>query len=300
MVDSGVYIAGVGGHADWAGNEAYGCDLASETPAWVMLRQPTPDSQVVLNASHYLDGRPTASHTYYSLHGDWRRKKVFRLGTGITYGSGNFTGPNVDAFDLASKDWDRALAWPSVPEEPSYGNSQVQHPVTGDIYIVANTRLWRFSQSLGTWLELAAIPQNGTASYARGAVIDVIRNRLVVLGNAYKLPAGILVYDLVTNTWNDSLSLTGADAASVAAYLGNAAHHNLSLDRYIVKTDNAGEILTVDPRTFAVGRMTTTGGEAIPEAVNRVWGKFAAMPALGGYVYQPSGTSKLWFLAGAA
>jgi hypothetical protein len=172
--------------------------------------------------------------------------------------------------------------------------------VTGDVYVVGATRLWRFSQSLGTWLELARIPQNGTAAYGRASLIDVTRRRLVILGDSYRLPAGILIYDLVSNVWSNSTSLSGADAAAVASVLGNAAHHDLGLDKYIVKTDNAGEILTVDPRDFSVGRLSTAGGDAVPVAVNRVWGKFAAIPALGGYVYQPSGESKLWFLAGQA
>ena len=298
VVDSSVYMAGVGGHADYGGNEGYGCNLAAEAPVWVMLNQPTPDAQIALNASHYADGRPTSSHTYYALHGDWKRKKIFRMGTGVTYGNGNWSFANVDAFDIAARDWDRASQWPSVPEQPSYGNAQVQHPDTGDIYVVGNTRLWRFSQSEGAWLQLAAIPQNGTAAYGRATVVDSRRNRLVVLGNAYRTPVGILIYDLLNNRWDDSAFMTGADASKVGSYLGNCGHHNLAIDKYIIKTDNAGEVLTVDPNNYSVGRLTTIGGDSIPAAVNRVWGKFAAIPALGGYVYQPSGVDKLWFLAG--
>jgi hypothetical protein len=297
VVDSGVYMAGVGGHADWGGNEAYGCDLAAELPGWVMLSEPTPDAQIVLNVPHYLDGRPTSAHTYYSLHGDWLRKKVFRMGVGVSYGNGNFAFPNVDAFDLASKSWDQANRWPEVPEELAYAKSQMQHPVTGDIYVIARTRMWRFSQSLGTWLPLAAVPQNGTAAYARAGLIDIDRNRLVVLGNAYKLPVGILVYDLASNVWADNKSLSGADAERLSSVLGHAAYHHRPSDKYIVKTADAGEVLVVDPNTFAVTKLTTPGSDAVPAAVNGVFGKFAAIPALTGYVYQPHGNAKLWFLA---
>ena len=292
-----VYMAGVGGHADWAGNEAYRCDLAAANPVWTMLNQPTPDASIRTDVTHYADGRPTSSHTYYSLHGDALRGKIFRFGIGSAWGSGNFQRPNVDAFDLARNDWDAANTWPSVPEAISYAKSQVQHPLTGDTYVVGASYLWRFTRASGSWARLAALPNNGSAAYYRAAVLDTRRNAIVILGDHYRQPAGVLIYDIAANTWANNRSLSGAQAATVTAQAGHAAHYNAAVDRYIVKTNVAGQVIAVDPVTLEATVLATTGGTNVPQAVNGVFGKFVAMPQLGGYAYQPNGSAKLWFLA---
>jgi hypothetical protein len=292
-----IYMAGVGGHADYAGNEGYQCDLAQSAPQWVMLSEPTPDSEVTLNTTHYKDGRPTSSHTYYSLFTDSLRNKVFRFGIGSGYGDGNFNRPTVDAFDLTKNDWDAANTWASVPESIGLGKAQTQHPITGDVYVLGDTKLWRFNRSNATWTQLAEIPQNGTAGYYRASMVDTTRNRLVILGDRYKTPTGILIYDMANNTWSNDQTLKGSYAAQTAAETGNVGYYNAETDTYLVKTSEAGQVLEVEPDTLTTKLVATTGGDGVPNAANGVFGKFVAVPALGGYAYQPTGNARMWFLA---
>lgn len=293
---SQVCMAGVGGHADWAGNEAYRCDLSQDMPAWEMLCQPTADEFLVRDEKYYRDGRPTSSHTYYALHADRRRSKIFRLGIGSAYGTGNFQRPTVDAFDLTVNDWDPEDTWPEAPDSLGIGMSQTQNPQTGDVYVVGRTRLWRFRMESGTWTALASMPQNGTAAYYRASAVDVQRQRVVIFGNQYETPVGILIYDIASNTWLNA-SLTGAMAEMVAAQAGHCAFYAATQDRFLLKTSRAGEVVEIHPESFETRAVLVSGADAVPNAVNGVFGKFVHVPALGGFGYQPDGRQKLWFLA---
>ena len=291
-----IYMAGVGGHADWGGNEGYRCDLTVASPVWEMLGAPTPDQFITVDTAYYLDGRPTASHTYYALHADARRQKVFRMGIGSAWGSGNFQRPNVDAFDLATRDWDAASTWPSVPENPGIGKSQAQDLETGDAYVVGSNRLWRFKMETGQWTGLASVPSQGYAAYTRASAVDTRRKRFVVFGNGYRLPVGIMVYDIAANTWTTP-ELTGPAAARAAVQGGHSAFYSARLDRFILKTSSAGELIEIHPETFATRFLTSINAAAVPNAVNGVFGKFFYLQALGGFAYQPTGRDKLWFLS---
>ena len=120
QADVFLVMAGVGGHADYGGNEGYSIDLSAASPQWTMLNQPTADADMRIDVTHYLDGRPTASHTYYSIFGSAARNKLFRFGIGSAYGSGNFQRPKVDSFNLGTNDWDAANTWPDIPGSFNY------------------------------------------------------------------------------------------------------------------------------------------------------------------------------------
>jgi hypothetical protein len=288
-------MAGVGGHADWAGNEGYSCNLAVTSPAWTMLSQPSANADIQTDVTHYLDGRPTSSHTYYGLHADPIRNEIIRVGVGSAWGSGNFQRRNVDAYSLVTNDWLPALTWPSVPEDIVYGKAQAQHPTTGDIYVCGNARLWRLNVRARTWTQLASIPNNGTATYYRAGLVDPVRGRFVVLGNTYATPAGILVYDIAAGTWSTA-TLTGAQASAVALESGDTAHYCSTLDKYLHFPGGA-TVIEIDPTTWATTTRATTGGGAMVDSINGVFQKLVAVPALGGFAYQVRGSSRLWFLA---
>jgi hypothetical protein len=173
--------------------------------------------------------------------------------------------------------------------------AQVQDPVTGNIYACGNTKLWRFNRAAGTWTQLASIPNNGSATYYQASVFDTARNRVVVLGDAYRTTTGILVYDVATDAWSTA-NLTGALAATVAAASGDFAHYNAKLDKYLF-FQGASTVIDVDPATWATSARTTTGGSGMTDSINGVFQKVAFVPSMRGYAYQVQGASKLWFLA---
>jgi hypothetical protein len=289
-----VCMAGVGGHADWAGNEGYECDLLAESPTWTMLNQPSANADIRVDVTHYADGRPTSSHTYYALHADPVRNKIFRVGVGSAWGSGNFQARTVDSFNLTTNDWD-AATWPSVPESLSIALAQCQNPVTGDIYACGVTRLWRFNLAAGTWTQLALIPNSGSATYYRSSLVDPVRNRVIVLGNAYATPAGILVYDIAAGIWSTA-TLTGAQASTVAAQTGDVAYYDAQLDKYLM-FPGGSTVIEIDPVTLGTSLRGTSGGGAMLDSINGVFQKIVYVSELKGYAYQVRGASKLWFLA---
>lgn len=320
VIDTRAARAGVGGHGDWAGNEGYENDYGVETPgAPTILSQPTPDEDVIENANYYADGRPTATHTYYGLHADPDRNQIVRLGVAAATGNGNFHSAKCDAYDLTAGDWLAAGTIPDVPEYPDYSLAQCQHPVTRNVYVIGETKLWRYNMAARTWTDLGVVSAGGgqgSAFAGRASLIDVTRNRLVILGNSYSTPAGIQIFDLEEETWSSG-TLTGDLAALAAAQSGNAAFHLAGPDIYVMRrswsaatggVDNGpiqmggGEMLQIDPETFEVSDLPTTGGSGIPATWRGVWGLLQPMPALGGFIFEPRGDSAVsgcdpWFLA---
>jgi hypothetical protein len=73
-----IWMAGNGGHADYAGNEVYACDLRTATPKWIRQknasRAPTNDGRVW---TRFDDGTPPSDHTgNYQVEADGRWFKV--------------------------------------------------------------------------------------------------------------------------------------------------------------------------------------------------------------------------------
>src|SRR6185436_1721935 len=100
-----LYLAGAGGHADWAGNEAYELDLRVAAPAWRLLRPPTmaPDVQgsngpMGIFHHYYADGRPSSTHLYFALQFVRARNRVFKMCAGSIWGTGNEGNNKVDGF----------------------------------------------------------------------------------------------------------------------------------------------------------------------------------------------------------
>lgn len=295
-VGSVIGFAGNGGHADYAGNECVTCDLMAETPTWVMRNQPTPAADYILNANYYADGRPTSSHTYYQLHGDVARNRIFRMGVGSAWGNGNFQTANVDAFDLTANDWDAADTWPDPAGGPAVGKALARDFTTDDVWLSGSTHLHHWNSSAGTWTQKAAFPDNGSATYYRSSLFDAARQRFVVLGDTYNTPTGIMIYSVAGNSWSTA-DLSGAAAATIAGTSAFAAYHDTATDTYLVFAGGA-TVYQIDPDTWAVTTLTVSGATP-PASINGVFSKAVAVPALKGYAYQPTGSSSLYFLAGS-
>lgn len=69
------------------------------------------------------------------------------------------------------------------------------------------------------------------------------------------------------------------------------------LDAFLVRLSGAGgTVYRIDAQTFAVDTLPTSGGSAVPNAINGVWRRFLFAPKLGGIVYAPAYSSNMWFL----
>jgi len=308
-----IITAGIGGHDDWAGNEAMQIELGVDSPtAPTLLKTSSLEADYIQNANYYADGRPTSSHTYRALHYDATRNKVFRMGVGSAYGNGTYQTGSVDAFDLTTNEWDTANTWTDVPALPVGTYPQVQHPTTGDIYIFTVSGLYRWNVSDASYDLLATLPSGADQVQGAAIVIDLARDRLVMFGNRYNEGVAVVLFDLTAETFSVD-AMTGTYATRIAAQAGSTAHHNTAIDKYIVRCSDTstpgnkvtgGEILTVDPDTWATDAQATTGGSGIPACAQEngpgVYGRFGYMPALNGYAYMPIPSGGVWFLAAPA
>lgn len=299
-----LYSAANGGHADYAGNEVVELDLSGETAAWRMLRAPTPAASIVASDytkgayyDYYLDGRPASTHTYYALQFITSRNAIFKFGAGSLWGTGNESNWKTDAFSLASNDWHSAGTWPDASSQRggAIGAPVCKNPYTEEVYVATPAGLKRFDPSSGTYASLAGWPDNSTAVYARACAVDPVRNRVVFFGDAYRVPAGGLVYDAASNSMS-RISFTGT-AGDITAQSYHYAWYEAKIGRFLLKTTSSDKVYQIDPQTFAVAQVGTTGGSGMPDAMNGVHTRWQRLPNLGGYAYYPRNGSGVWFLA---
>lgn len=299
-----LYSAANGGHADYSGNEVVEFDLSSAAPAWRMLRGPTPTESIVASDynkgiynDYYLDGRPASTHTYYALQFIASRNAIFKFAAGSLWGTGNEGNWKIDGFSLASGDWHPAGTWPDVMSSRggAIAAAICKNPNTEEVYIATPGNLRRFDPASGSIAVLAAWPDNSSAVYARACAVDPGRNRVVFFGDAYRVPAGGLVYDVTANSIS-RISFTGA-ASDITAQSYHYAWYEGKIGRFLLKTASGDKVYSIDPDSFAVTQVSTTGGGSMPDAYNGVQTRWQRLPNLGGYAYYPRSGSGVWFLA---
>ncbi|MFK7967134.1 MAG: hypothetical protein AB8C46_24510 [Burkholderiaceae bacterium] len=293
-----LFIAGAGGHFDYAGNEAYSINLSDDSPRWQILNQPTPDAQVVWEASYYADGRPSSTHTYYALQYVTRLNRIFRVGSGSNWGSGNHKDWNMNAFNVTVNDWDPAGTWPVVDDSrPRLGYAICKNPESEEIYAAGNYNLRRFDPQTGVWSTLARFPQNGSSTLRRACVVDHSRNRVVFLGDRYRMNVGGgLIFNIASSSF-ENIDFNGpAVSALMSADEGYAFLEKTNAMIHFVGGVGS-QVLNVNPVTWEVTVQATTGGDSMPNASNGVHTRFQYLPGLGGFAYYPSPASGIWFLA---
>ena len=298
-----LYSAANGGHADYSGTEVVELYLSGETAAWRMLRAPTAAASIAASDytkgafyDYYLDGRPASTHTYYALQFIASRNAIFKFGAGSLWGTGNESNWKTDAFSIASGDWHAAGTWPdAAPRGGATGAPVCKNPNTEEVYVATPAGLKRFDPSSGAYTSVAAWPENSTAVYARACAVDPARNRVVFFGDAYRVPAGGLVYDVASNAMS-RISFSGA-AGDITAQNYHYAWYEAKIGRFLLKTASSDKVYSIDPDTYAVAQVSTTGGASVPDAANGVQSRWQRLPNLGGYAYYPRSGSGIWFLA---
>lgn len=295
-----LYISGSGGHADYAGNETIMINLSQNTPGWTKLREPTPAAQVTNNTPYYADGRPTSCHLYYSSHFVPTLNRVFRFGDGAGW-PGAVINYNVNAFNLATNDWDAEDTWTDVTTGTVYeALSMCQDHSTGDVYVSAATVLRKFTASTQTWSNAGTWVQNGSAVTKCASAYDHTRSKAVFFGDAYRTSSGGLVLSggTISNidfTGAAYTTFLGTQSSADPCYQAGAQYDPVE-DVFLVKSKNAGQLFRIHPTTYAVTLQSTTGVTPA-DATNGVFNRFQYLPTLKGYAYAPSSGQNMFFLA---
>lgn len=296
-----VYMLGAaGGHADYGGNEVDALDLLADKPAWVQWRAPTSNDQII-NAEFYLDLRPSATHTYYAT------QFIDRLNRMVVFASLGVAGPFASApanfaltgsqrsfsFDLTKNDWDTP---DYIAQFPSGGDTYaclcVRHPLTGDVYYSRNySNAWyRWTSTANRWDLLSSTSRSPWYS---GAAIDVVRNRMLVVGGYTAAAPSVLNLD--GSTINATFGGLGASALTVSGYPG--VIYDEVNDLYIVAFNNGAtiKILTVRASDFMVSDPAAAG--ASPAArINGIHNSIQYAPQLKGFVIANSYTGNVYFM----
>ena len=289
--DSSIYSAANGGHSDYAGNEVNRIRLSDNAPAWTEPRASTLSAKVSVNSTHYADGRPTSRHTYYGSVFNEQRGRAMLVG-GARYGNGYMTA-TVDGFNLTSNDWDGAGTYPDVPSDFTnmQGAAVTPDKTTGNVYVFPGFSVLRWSNSTNTWTRLLS----STSIYGQYAAtaLDTRRNRILVVGGNINDHG---FYDTATNSVQ-SVSFTGSSAGAMTGDPGNGMVYDPVLDAFLLrKAGPGGTIYRINAQTFSVDVLPTSGGDAVPAAINGVWTRFLHVPNLKGIVYFPAYGGNAWFI----
>jgi hypothetical protein len=293
-----VYLACAGGHADWAGNEAYEIDLQLDQPRWRLLRNPTAGKDVLFGQSYYADGRPSSTHLYYALQFVRARGRVFKLSAGSLWGSGNESNSKVDAFDLVVSDWDPAGTYAEgVPGGGAIDRPYAQDQTTDDAYTFFGGAFRRWSAATATWESLAPRPSyaNDDIVSGSGSAVDPTR-QAVFVRNAYRTATreGLALTFGASPTLTD-VTFTGP-ASSTVTTSATGVQYLPGEDAFLLKTGTGGEVARIDAATLVVTSLTTSGPTP-PDAVNGVYTRWLYLPRLKGLAYLPHGKANFWFLA---
>ena len=89
------------------------------------------------------------------------------------------------------------------------------------------------------------------------------------------------------------ITFTGlADAFNGVNEFG--AQYDARNDRFLVKSQKAGQVFSVHPSSFEVTELATSRSDAVPKPVNGVYGRFVRLHD--GFAYYPSYAGNVWFL----
>jgi hypothetical protein len=288
---STVYSVANGGHADYAGNEVDALNLEVAQPQWVQKVAPTPSGQLGPGGQDfYPDGRPASRHSYYGVVLNASDDRIMLFGGAIWGTQGGF-GNATSSYNITGNFYSTSSTHPDIPGAPTAGAYSL-NPLTGDIYMNINWTLYRWNRSANTWSTLnpTGSPSNG---YYTMSAMDPSRGRIFFLGGP---DANHHLYTIANNAWA-AVTLGGSNAGDVAAAEEAAMFYVPAFDRFLVRKAAAGgTVYIIDPQTFAVTTLATTGGGSIPGTINGPFNKFLYVPRLGGAVYVPTYSGNAWFL----
>lgn len=314
-----VYLIGAaGGHGDYYGNEVNAITLNAVTPQWTELRGPTPMAYQIDGGAFYLqepDGkyRPGPGHTYYtSQFLNHLNRLIIVNNTGPGGGGGAPTSPGghpygddkrAAVFNLGTNDWETP-EWGGT--YPGPGNAWTAafccaNPITNDVYYARNYYLYKFTATAsgGTW----SVVNNGSfwaSTGYRGAAIDTVRNRFLIVGSWEG--------DRAPEVWNtDGTSVSasfwglGADSLTLPPYPGVV--YDEANDNFLVFHGvryNPLQVKRVHPTTWVVDAPSISGTAPTTKEYDDVLNSVQYVPELKGVVLANSYTGNLWFMRTAA
>lgn len=301
-----------GGHADYAGNEPYKIDLSQDSPAWMMVRNPSGavGNTGTLNDGQestglYFDGRPRAIHS--------TNKTVYIPGVGPALGvQGNTyingTGPNkAILIDPTTGEMTRHGALNTGATSNSTGGGACYDPSRHAIWFrgAGTGILTKYDIATDSWANVGSSKavSGGGGNYS---ALEYLPDYDCILWLHGGLANDFAVFDCATNTLHEpgiSGSLVGITA------LNGTAQPRRFLSNSVAIWDNAINTAVINtlsfnsnPRTdtWQIGQLPVDGSNAVtPTArtVNGTFGRFFYSSKLDGFGLFNSVNDKIFFFA---
>jgi hypothetical protein len=259
-----------GGHSDYFGNEVYALDLNKSTLS--RLTEPSPVANVMSCPEAYIDGRPSARHTYGGLASLAAQDSMFVYG-GSKSACG-FMSAGTWLFDLTKMEWKSS--------DPHHGDSPANNPGTIAEYdsntetvILSDTaNLYRYDPVQNSYKKLGRL--NGV-DYRLSGVIDPDRKLFFMIGG----PGQFWVIGIGEKSkfeakdW--SRKVTGCDSLRYAPSPGLAYDPGR---KEIVGWSGGDSVYLFQPDTRACSQETYPGGPGASQP-NGTFGRFRYFSRLG-------------------
>jgi hypothetical protein len=286
---SKVYSVASGGHGGYSGNEVDVLDLEREDPTWSQVLAP---SSIVRDAEYYADGRPASRHSYYGVTLD-DFDDLIMLFSGSRWEVG-FMTRKIDSYNIGTNRYSPQGTHPDTAPNFIGVQATAVNPSTGDVYLNQDRLLGRWNRATNTFQTLSPSGSSQPVGYKTAAAFDTSRDRILFVGGA---ASDHHLYTLSSNAWS-AITFIGADASAAYAAEQAALVYVPSMDRFLLRTGDSGggTVYQINPSTFEVTTLPTTGGAAVSSTANGPFNKFLYVPRLRGAVYVPSYSGNAWFL----
>lgn len=295
-----VYSIASGGHAGYGGNQTIRLDIRPNAPAWAEITPVTPGPDVIQRSRLYADGRPSSCHTYYMCHFISQRNRAFRFTSNACFGDPVFSSQAVTAINPDIGEYDPDGSWPDNTPGTTFSTAICKHPDTEDVYFWRDSAqgftFWKWEQVSGNFVSLGNKNRGATRC---ASAIDNRRGRFFVCGGQSNAPPA---YITIASGVITPVTLTGTGAPDVQPEDGAGMDFYLAPDPaddcyFFRKGKAAGpDVYRINAETFDVVPLETTGGSAIPAAVNPIYNRFGFLPQYSGVVHLPNWNSNAWFL----
>lgn len=259
-----------GGHSDYFGNEVYALDLEKLTLSRVT--EPSPVANVMSCPEAYIDGRPSARHTYGGLAYLTAQDSMFVYG-GSKAACG-FMSAGTWALDLAKKEWKNL--------DPHNGDSPANYPGaiaeydpnTGTVILSDTATLFRYDPVKNSYKKLR--PLSGV-DYRLSGVIDPDRKLFFMIGGPGQFWAVSIGGNSKFEVQDWSRKVTGCDPLRFAQSPGLAYDPDR---KEIVGWSGGDTVYLFRAETRTCSAETYPGGPGAAQP-NGTFGRFQYFPRLG-------------------
>lgn len=307
-----IYIAAAGGHSDSSDNRVVSLNLNADSPAWGVRAADPPAAldgraseagDVVEDATHYADGRPSSRHLYHYLRWSETQNRVMLMGCYAPFGGSVTTRNSVDGFNPDTNLWDAAGTFDDITAG-RYGNA---HQATD------TWALWESSQSR-FWTASTAAWSNPSVSYSSTWIRfpwawDSSRSQLFGLaigdsqGSGTDLRAirhaGTTQTDITLNSISGALAQFESDAGEYPGMDCDEA--NDCFLWYDGRSTRAGRFYKITPNSGTIWdiEIISVTGDAVPATPSSgINSRFSYVDFGGvkGFVFMPSSAAGCYFL----